>query len=110
MNGYEIKKMVNLIQTRIKKYFIINRVFSKNEKGEYFLYDIKYFDGNKEFEFFQEKEYLIALNDYLIIKGGDGYNKVLLWYKPRNLNCNYGVDVYLIEKYLKDNQIIDTSK
>ena len=113
MNGDEIKKMIKIIQTGKKKYFLISglkQTFTKNKNGEYFLSDIKYFDGVNELELIPEKEYSISLNDYLIIKGGDGFNKVLSWYKPRNLNCNHGNNINLIEKYLRDQKIIDIRK
>ena len=113
MNGNEIKKMIKIIQKGKKKYFLISglkQTFTKNKNGEYFLSDIKYFDGVNELELIPEKEYSISLNDYLIIKGGDGFNKVLSWYKPRNLNCNHGNNINLIEKYLRDQKIIDIRK
>ena len=113
MNGNEIIKMIKIIQTGKKKYFLISglkQVFTKNKNGEYFLSNINYYDGYNEFELIPEKEYSISLNDYLIIKGGDGFNKVLIWYKPRNLNCNHGIDINLIENYLKDQNIIDIRK
>ena len=110
MNGNEIRKMVKIIQEGIKKYFIIaglKQIFSKNKKGEYFLYDIKYFDGKNEYDLISEKEYIITTNSYLILEKGDNFDKVLLYYKPRNLKCDYGLDVEIIEQYLRNQEIID---
>ena len=113
MYGYEVKKMMKIIQSGIKKYFTtsgLKQIFAKNEKGEYFLYDIKYFDGYNEFDLIPEKEYIITANHYLIRNGGDDFSKVLLWYNPRHLNCDYGLDVDLVEKYLRDQEIVDIRK
>lgn len=113
MNGNEIKKMIKLIQEGIKKYFVtsgLKQIFAKNQKGEYYLYDIKYFDGINEYDLISEKEYLITANSYLIIEKGDDFGKVLLWYKPRNLNCNYGLDVEIVEQYLRNQGIINIRK
>ena len=113
MNGNEIKKMIKLIQEGIKKYFVtsgLKQIFAKNQKGDYYLYDIKYFDGINEYDLISEKEYLITANSYLIIEKGDDFGKVLLWYKPRNLNCNYGLDVEIVEQYLRNQGIINIRK
>ena len=113
MNGKEIKKMMKIIQAGIKKYFItsgVKQIFTKNNEGEYSLANIKLFDGYKEFNLLPDKEYLISANNFLILNGGDDFYKVLSWYKPRNLNCNYGIDADLVEKFLRAQQIIDITK
>ena len=53
MNGKEIKKMMNILQTGEKKYYLTNglkQIISRNENGEYYISDIKLFDGYKESE------------------------------------------------------------
>ena len=112
MNGEEIKKMMKIIQTGYKKYYVthgVKQIMSKNKDGEYYLSSIKLFDGYKESEIVSEKEYLIAANNFLI-GGGDDFNKVISWYKIKNLNCEYGQELDLLEKYLKNQQIVDVRK
>ena len=112
MNGEEVKKMLKIIQSGKKKYYLtsgIKQVLAKDKDGEYHLTDIKLFDGYKEFDIKSSDEYLISANDF-ISNGGDDFDKVLPWYKQRNLNCNYGVDAEIVEKYLKDQQVIDVRK
>ena len=112
MNGDEIKKMINIIQNGKKKFYItsgLKQIFAKNERGEYRLIDIKLFDGYKELELQSDNEYLISLNDFLA-NGGDDFSKVFTWYKPRNLNCNYGVDADLVEDFFRIQKVIDVRK
>ena len=113
MNGNEIKKMMKIIQRGRKKYYMISglkQIFSKNKNGEFYLSNIKLFNGIKEIDLISEREYLIAANDYLIKKGGNDFDKILTWYKPRNLNCNYGFDLDITDKYLREQKIIDVRK
>ena len=112
MNGKEIKKMMKIIQTGRKKYYVtsgLKQIMSKMKDEEYYLSNIMLFDGYKESEIIPEYEYLIAANSFLI-EGGDDFNKVLSWYKVKNLNCEYGQELDLFLKYLKDQQIIDVRK
>ena len=112
MNGEEVKKMLKIIQSGRKKYYItsgIKQVLAKDKDGEYHLTDVKLFDGYKESDIKSNHEYLISANDF-ISKGGDDFDKVLPWYKPRNLNCDYGVDAEIVEKYLKLQKEIDVRK
>ena len=112
MNGEEIKKMMKIIQTGRKKYYVtsgLKQIMSKIKDEEYYLSNIMLFDGYKESEIIPEHEYLIAANSFLI-EGGDDFNKVLSWYKVKNLNCEYGQELDLFLKYLKDQQIIDVRK
>ena len=113
MNGDEIKRMMKIIQKGIKKYYItsgLKQIMAKNKNGEYYLSNIKLFDGYKEFELMPDEEYLISANNFLIEIGGDDFYDVLSWYKHRNLTCEYGIDYDLVEKYLRDQQIIDVRK
>ena len=61
MNGDEIKRMMKIIQKGIKKYYItsgLKQIMAKNKNGEYYLSNIKLFDGYKEFELIPDEEYL----------------------------------------------------
>lgn len=110
MNGNELKKAMKILQTGRKKYYPtsgLKQIMAKNEKGEYYLADIKLFDGYKESEIISDKEYLVSANNYLIEEAGDDFYDILPWYKPRNLNCDYGKDVDLTEEYLKRQGTID---
>ena len=112
MNGEEVKKMMKIIQRGRKKYYLtggIKQVFAKDHEGEYYLSDIKLFDGYKEFDLIPDEEYLIGANSFLVY-GGDDFSNVNSWYKPKNLNCNYGVDYDLVEQFFKDEGIIDVRK
>ena len=87
----------------------MKQIFAKNERGEYRLTYIKLFDGYKELKLQSDNEYLISLNDFLA-NGGDDFSKVFTWYKPRNLNCYYGFDLDITDKYLREQKIIDVRK
>jgi len=114
MNGDEVKKMMKILQTGIRtKYYItsgIKQIMAKDKNGKYFLADVKLFDGNNEYELIGDQEYTISTNNYLIEDGGDDFNKVIPWYKPRNLNCEYGVEMDLFENYLRTLEVIDVRK
>ena len=110
MNGDEIKRMMKIIQIGRKKYYItsgLKQILAKNNNGDYYLSNIKLFDGYKEFELIPNKEYLVSANNFLIEIGGDDFYNVLSWYKPRNLTCDYGKDFDLVEQFVRDQQIID---
>ena len=113
MKGNEIKKMMSILQTSDKKYYPtsgIKQTMSKNEKGEYYLSDIKLFNGYDESELIAEREYLVSTIEYLIKDGGSDFNKILKWYTPQDLNCEYGDIRDLVEKYLKAQNIVDVTK
>ena len=113
MNGEEIIRMMKILQTGRKKYYItsgLKQLLAKNKTGDFYLADIKLFDGYKEFEIISDQEYLVAANSFLIEEGGDDFNKVLTWYQPRNLDCDYGQELDLFEEYLKIQKIIDVTK
>ena len=113
MNGKEIKKMMSILQTGEKKYYLTNglkQTMSRNEKGEYYLSDIKLFDGYKESELISNEEYLVSTIEYLIKEGGSDFKNILSWYTPKQLNCQYGDISELIEKYLKAQKIVDVRK
>jgi len=113
MTGSEVKKMMNILQTGEKKYYStygIKQTMNRNENGKYYLSDIKLFDGYQETELIEEKEYLISAIEYLIVDGGSDFSKVLSWYTPRQLNCDYGDIGELIGKYLKAQKVVDVNK
>jgi 2',3'-cyclic-nucleotide 2'-phosphodiesterase (5'-nucleotidase family) len=113
MKGIDIKRMMNILQTSGVKYFPtsgIKQTISKNENGEYYLSDIKLFDGYKETELISEKEYVVSAIEYLIKDGGSYFNNILKWYKPQDLNCEYGDIRDIVEKYLKAQKVIDVTK
>ena len=113
MKGYEVKKMMKIIQTGRKKYYLtsgLKQLMFKNKFGEYKLGDIKLYDGYKQYEIIPDNDYLISANNFLIVDGGDDFNKVLSWYKPKELSCEYGEESIIIEKYLKEIQNIDVKK
>jgi len=110
MNGNELKKAMKILQTGRKKYYPtsgLKQIMAKNENGEYYLADIKLFDGYKESEIVSDKEYLVSANSYLIEEAGDDFYDILPWYKPKNIKCDYGKDVDLTEEYLKKQGTID---
>ena len=110
MNGDEVKKMLEILQTGNKAYYPtsgLKQILNKNTKGEVYLSDVKLFDGYMENELFPEKEYVIAMTDYYIIQGGDDFYKVLEWYTPRNLDCGFGYLAGIVENYIRTQGIID---
>ena len=110
MNGDEIRKMMEILQTGKKAYYPtsgLKQILNKNKKGEIYLADIKLFDGYVESELLPNKEYVVTAVDYNIVQGGDDFYKVLQWYVPRNLNCDFGSPYEIIEAYLSLQKIID---
>ena len=113
MNGKEIRKMMSILQTGEKKYYLthgIKQTMNLNENGQYYLSDIKLFDGYKETELVPEKDYTISTIEYYIKEGGSDFKNILSWYTPKELKCEYGDIGVLIEKYLKAQKILDTRK
>ena len=113
MTGKEIKKMMSILQIGEKKYYLTNGIkqtITLKENGEYYLSDVKLFDGYKETDLILEKEYTVSTIEYLIKEGGNDFKNILSWYTPKNLNCNYGDIGDLIEKYLKAQQTVDVTK
>ena len=80
MTGEEIKRTMRIIQAGRKKYYVtsgLKQIFTKNNKdNNYYLDDIKLYDGYKESEIDLSREYLIAANTFLV-GGGDDFDKVL---------------------------------
>ena len=112
MNGTEVKKMMKILQSGIRRFYMtsgLKQVIVKNGQDSYYLADIKLFDGYKESDIISSQEYLITTTNYLI-EGGDDFKNIITWYKPKNLNCDYGVNLNVFEKYLKDQKVIDVRK
>jgi 2',3'-cyclic-nucleotide 2'-phosphodiesterase (5'-nucleotidase family) len=112
MNGNEVKRMMKTLQTGFKKYYMtsgIKQIMAKDENGQYFLADVKLFDGFRESELLPNQEYVITANSYFS-NGGDDFFKVMKWYKPRNLNCEYGKDFNITEAFLRAQKTIDVRK
>ena len=113
MTGEEIKKTMKIIQNGRKKYYLtsgVKQLLAKNSKDNiYYLVDMKLFDGYEEFEINPSQEYLIAANTFLV-SGGDDFDKVITWYEFKNLKCDYGGDMGLLETYLKNQKVIDVNK
>ena len=113
MKGYEVIKMMKIIQAGRKIYYLtsgLKQLMFKNKLGKYQLGDIKLYDGYKQYEIIPDNDYLISTNNFLIVDGGDDFNKVLSWYKPNQLNCEYGEESQLLEEYLNDIKTIDVKK
>ena len=113
MTGKEIKRMMGFLQTGEKKYYLtegLKQTISRNERGEYYLSDLKLFDGYMETELMLEEKYTVSTIEYLIKEGGNDFKKILNWYTPTDLDCSYGDIGDLIEKYLKAQKIVDVRK
>ena len=113
MNGNEIIRMMSILQNGEDKYYSTNglkQIMSKDEKNNYYLSHVKFFDGFKEEELKTEKEYTISAIEELIVNGKSDFRNVLSWYKPRNLKCDYGDFADLVEIYLKASKVVDVRK
>jgi hypothetical protein len=83
---------------------------SKDENNQFYLSQVKYFDGYKEEEIIPDKDYTISAIEELIVNGKGDFKNVLSWYKPQELKCDYGNIQDLIEKYLKAQKTVDVRK
>lgn len=111
MTGREIKMASKILQSGVKRFYIlggVKQIVIRTNNGDY-LSSIKLFDGFKEEEFEDEKEYLVSANSFLA-NGGDEFSTIYKFYKPKNLRCDYGSEADLVLQYLKDNKIIDVNK
>ena len=110
MTGKEVLKMMSIIQSGEDKYYAttgLKQIMSKNEKNEFYLSQVKYFDGYKEEELIPDKEYTISAIEELIVKGKSDFKDVLTWYKAKNLNCDFGDIKDAIENYLTAQNTVD---
>ena len=96
MTGEEIKRTMRIIQFGRKKYYItsgLKQIFTKNNKDDnYYLDDIKLYDGYKESEIEPSKEYLIAANTFLV-GGGDDFDNKIIDYLVDEFKMENGVDL-----------------
>ena len=113
MNGKELLKMMSILQSGEDKYYAtsgLKQIMSKDENNQFYLSQVKYFDGYKEEEIIPDKDYTISAIEELIVNGKGDFKNVLSWYKPQELNCDYGSIQELIEIYLKAQKTVDVRK
>ena len=112
MNGDEVKKMMGILQTGARKYYIthgLKQIMAKGGGDDYHLADVKYFDGYEESELISDKDYPVTINTFQS-RGGDDFWKVFAWYKPRELRCDYGGEMEIVQEYLKAQKVVDVRK
>ena len=113
MKGKELLKMMSILQSGEDKYYAtsgLKQIMSKDENNQFYLSQVKYFDGYKEEEIIPDKDYTISAIEELIVNGKGDFKNVLSWYKPQELNCDYGSIQELIEIYLKAQKTVDVRK
>lgn len=113
MKGKELLKMMSILQNGEDKYYAtsgLKQIMSKDENNQFYLSQVKYFDGYKEEEIIPDKDYTISAIEELIVNGKGDFKNVLSWYKPQELKCDYGNIQDLIEKYLKAQKTVDVRK
>ena len=111
MTGREVKMAAKILQSGEKRFYIlggVKQIVINTDNGDY-LSNIKLFDGYKEEELDDEKEYLISANSFLT-NGGDEFASIYKFYKPKNVRCDYGLEAEVVFEYLRDNKIIDVRK
>lgn len=114
MKGSLVKRMMKILQTGNKKYYMtsgIKQIMAKGDNEEYFLADMKLFDGYKESEINSDDEYTVAFNSYFA-EGGDDFAKIVRWdeFKGLEYSCDYGIDSDITETFLRAQQTIDIRK
>ena len=114
MKGSLVKRMMKILQTGNKKYYMtsgIKQIMAKGDNEEYFLADMKLFDGYKESEINADDEYTVAFNSYFA-EGGDDFAKIVRWdeFKGLEYSCDYGIDSDITETFLRAQQTIDIRK
>ena len=113
MKGKELLKMMSILQSGEDKYYAtsgLKQIMSKDEDNQFYLSQVKYFDGYKEEEIIPDKDYTISAIEELIVNGKGDFKNVLSWYKPQELNCDYVSIQELIEIYLKAQKTVDVRK
>ena len=113
MNGKELLKMMSILQSGEDKYYAtsgLKQIMNKDENNQFYLSQVKYFDGYKEEEIIPDKDYTISAIEELIVNGKGDFKNVLSWYKPQELKCDYGSIQELIEIYLKAQKTVDVRK
>jgi 2',3'-cyclic-nucleotide 2'-phosphodiesterase (5'-nucleotidase family) len=113
MNGKELLKMMSILQSGEDKYYAtsgLKQIMSKDENNQFYLSQVKYYDGYKEENIIPDKDYTISAIEDLIVYGKGDFKNVLSWYKYEKLNCDYGDIRDLIEKYLKAIKTVDVTK
>ena len=113
MKGKDLFKMMSILQNGEDKYYAtcgLKQIMSKNDNNEFYLSQVKYYDGYKEEDIMPDKDYTISAIEDLIVNGKGDFKNVLTWYKPEKLNCDYGEIQDLIEQYLKAINTVDVTK
>jgi 2',3'-cyclic-nucleotide 2'-phosphodiesterase (5'-nucleotidase family) len=113
MKGKELLKMMSILQSGEDKYYAtsgLKQIMSKDENNQFYISQVKYFDGYKEEEIIPDKDYTISAIEELIVNGKGDFKNVLSWYKPQELKCDYGSIQELIEIYLKAQKTVDVRK
>ena len=103
MNGEEIYKTMNFLQTGEKKFYAISgmKIYFK-KVNETFIVDKINLSDDKEID--RKKNYTIATTNF-ICEGGDDFKEVLKWYIPKNKKI-YGLLTSIIEEYLINIKVI----
>ena len=111
MTGKEFKIAAKILQSGEKKYYVLSGVkqIIVQKDTEVYLSNIKLFDGYKEEEIEDNKDYLISANNFLT-NGGDEFAKIYRFYKPKNLRCDSLLERETCANYLKQIQILDVRK
>ena len=111
MTGKEFKMAAKILQSGEKKFYIFGGVkqIIVQKDTEVYLSNIKLFDGYKEEEIEDNKDYLISANSFLT-NGGDEFAKIYKFYKPKNLWCDPLLEREAYANYLKQIQILDVRK
>ena len=112
MSGFEVKKMLKIIQTGSSYYATsgvkqLIHINNKTKKKE--LINILLFDGLYEREIENNKIYKIGTSDFLIPFGFYEFKNVISWYKIRNLKY-YGDSREIFISYLRNIPKIFTHK
>ena len=111
MKGEHVKKAFRILQSGPRRFYVasgVKQLVIRTDDGDY-LSSVKLFDGYEEKDLEDEEEYLISANSFLI-NGGDEFQKILRFYKPKNLRCDYGKEADVVFKFLKEQKTIDVRK
>jgi 2',3'-cyclic-nucleotide 2'-phosphodiesterase (5'-nucleotidase family) len=111
MNGYEIKRMLKIVQKGPFSFYPTSGdkeivLVNGNKKN---LINVVLFDGIYEKEIINDKNYTIGTLDFCIPNGGDDFVDVISWYKNRKLKY-HGDTKDIIIKYLKNVKLIVTKE
>ena len=117
--GWEIKKMIAILQKGSKGYYPFSGLKIVIEEKSKKLISIKLYDGFQEEELNEEKEYSLISNEFCFPLnpnsiGGDDFKKVYQWYRPRSGsyvkvgNYNNTRDIFI--EYLRNIKLLKADK